>query len=398
MNIIERSLLRLSWTLILFVVLLSIVWGGTTLLRIISPEVYSDTRDWARVLRTKHLRPNHKYRFLEIHPEYGKIDANAILRVRTVHEIRQAREALTRVIWSNGKFPNELYPTTVKEKIQDPIFSKLETRVSSGSSEKVALVENINELVHQTYPGFVSKAYHIVPTRRNGSLVIYHEGNTGSFHRSAHVLQAFLEEGFEVLAFSMWIIDHKPIVEVSGAGSLQIIGHSFLQFIDDPLRVYIDPLVAGLNKLATEREYEQIIAVGFSGGGWVITVLAALDPRIQLSYPVAGSYPLYLRRFRNWSTWQETWPPLISATNYLDLYVMATDGPGRRQVQVLNQFDGCCYSGLDWQTYAEVVRSAAKKVGGGGWNIFVDITHADHRLSEVGLRAILDDINASSVQ
>ena len=54
-----------------------------------------------------------------------------------------------------------------------------------------------------------------------------------------------------------------------------------------------------LNYLTNKNEYDNIIAIGFSGGGWVITVLSAFEDRIKLSYPIAGSYPLYLRRFRN---------------------------------------------------------------------------------------------------
>eukprot|EP01043_Picozoa_sp_COSAG02_P103688 COSAG02_NODE_39697_length_414_cov_0.596825_2_plen_47_part_01 len=35
--------------------------------------------------------------------------------------------------------------------------------------------------------------------------------------------------------------------------------------------------------------YKHIVMVGISGGGWTTTVSAAIDPRIELSMPIAGS-------------------------------------------------------------------------------------------------------------
>ena len=35
--------------------------------------------------------------------------------------------------------------------------------------------------------------------------------------------------------------------------------------------------------------------IGLSGGGWTTTVAAAIDPRVGLSIPVAGSLPFDMR-------------------------------------------------------------------------------------------------------
>ena len=72
---------------------------------------------------------------------------------------------------------------------------------------------------------------------------------------------------------------------------------------------------------------------------------------------------------------------------------MASQGTGRRQVQVLNKYDGCCYSGLDWETYASIIRDISSKLGGNGWDIFVDDSHADHKISINSLNFIINDIN-----
>ena len=37
--------------------------------------------------------------------------------------------------------------------------------------------------------------------------------------------------------------------------------------------------------------YKHIVMAGLSGGGWTTTISAAIDPRITLSMPIAGSMP-----------------------------------------------------------------------------------------------------------
>jgi hypothetical protein len=90
--------------------------------------------------------------------------------------------------------------------------------------------------------------------------------------------------------------------------------------------------------------------IGLSGGGWTTTVYAAIDPRVTRSHPVAGSLPFSLRgaapnvtsSVGDREQRRDTLPGFYGAAAYLDLYVMAATGPGRRQLQILNRFDPCC--------------------------------------------------------
>jgi dienelactone hydrolase len=382
-----RGLWRLIKTLwygfLTLIVVIVLAWGGSVVLRQVDEPTYEVARDWVRVARTKYFRPGHRYRFLETWPELKSVDAAALLRIRTQSDVWSARAELLRAIWGNDGLPVDLKPTRVDAGFQDAVFSEMPE------------VARIDLVIRETPPGFISRAFHILPRSPNGKLVLFHEGNTGRFHRNAEVIQRFLAEGYGVLAFSMWINDRQPDLAVPGAGKITFIDHEHLKFLDEPhpMRIYFDPIVAGLNAVLETGAYDDVIAVGFSGGGWAVTVYAAMDPRVRLSYPVAGSYPVYLRKYRNWSTWQETYPPMLAAANYLDMYVMASAGEARRQVQVLNQFDGCCYSGVDWQTYADVVRDAASPLGA-GWEIYVDSSHADHRFSMLAVHHVLEDIRA----
>lgn len=380
-----RGLWRLIKTLwyafLTLIVLIVLTWTGGEVLKVVDEPRYEAARDWVRVTRTKFLRPGHRYRFLETFPEFKEVDVASLIRVRTQTDVWTARAELLRAIWGEAGLPIDLVPSSIDVGFRDPVFSPMPE------------VARIDQLVRETPPGFISRAFHLVPKNPNGKLVIFHEGNTGRFHRNAEVIQRFLGEGFGVLAFSMWINDRQPDLVVPGAGRITFIDHEHLKFLDEPhpLRIYFDPIAAGLNTVLDSGAYQDVIAVGFSGGGWAMTVYAAMDPRIRLSYPVAGSYPVYLRKYRNWSTWQETYPPMLAAANYLDMYVLGASGPGRRQVQVLNQFDGCCYSGVDWQTYAGSVREAAARLGA-GWDVYVDASHADHRFSMRAVDHVLADI------
>lgn len=375
--------IRFVWhSFLALVVVLIAVWLGSLVLRAVDEPSYQSARDWVRVFRTENLRPGERYRFLETRPDFLTVDAAALIRIDGSSAALTARAALMRAIWGDGGLPVDLRPTQIDIDFLDPVFSPMPE------------VARIDRLVRETPPAFVSNAYLLKARQPNGALVVYHEGNTGRFHRNAPVLQRFLAAGYDVLAFSMWINDRQPEIVVPGAGAITFIDHEHLKFLDrDPLRVYFDPIVAGLNAVLEDGAYDDVIAVGFSGGGWAITVLSAFDPRVRLSYPIAGSYPLYLRKFRNWSTWQEHYPPMIAAANYLDMYVMAAEGEGRRQLQVLNQYDGCCFSGTGWQTYADAVKQAAQGLGA-GWDLFVDTSHADHRISNVALERIFADIAA----
>ncbi|PPR76046.1 MAG: hypothetical protein CFH01_01990 [Alphaproteobacteria bacterium MarineAlpha2_Bin1] len=386
MKIINRFYLFLGFFLVIFISLLILLWMIANFIKIVDVSSYNYLRDEIRVFRTEYLRPSQKYRFTELHPEFANVDVNSIIRVIDIQSSNISRRKLLDVIWNNANDRHKLLPNNYVNISENAnhFIKKI---------DKDNLIKQIEEIQFVSKDSFFSKSYHFIPKKQNGSLILFHSGNTGSFLKYMKSIKIFLEEGYDVLAFSMWIIDKQPEISVNGSGVIKFRDHSFLKFISEPLRIYFDPVVAGLNYLTKNNDYEKIIAVGFSGGGWVITVLSAFDQRIKLSYPIAGSYPLYLRRFRDWSTWQETFPPLLKAANYLDLYLMSSEGQERRQVQILNKYDGCCYSGIGWTTYASIIRDISKNLGGNGWDIFIDDSHADHKISNDAIEFILNDIN-----
>lgn len=107
---------------------------------------------------------------------------------------------------------------------------------------------------------------------------------------------------------------------------------------------------------------------GLSGGGWSTTFAAAIDKRISASFPIAGSVPCAMRNptglfpGQNWTGSdaedyeQNCAPsgqhpgsgrPAFSACNYTCQYLLAGLEPSRFQVQILHEYDTCCFSPHD---------------------------------------------------
>jgi pimeloyl-ACP methyl ester carboxylesterase len=64
---------------------------------------------------------------------------------------------------------------------------------------------------------------------------------------------------------------------------------------DRPIRYFIEPVILTINYALEELGYDEVYLMGKSGGGWTTTVAAAADPRIKVSFPIAGSVPLGIK-------------------------------------------------------------------------------------------------------
>jgi PhoPQ-activated pathogenicity-related protein len=126
--------------------------------------------------------------------------------------------------------------------------------------------------------------------------------------------------------------------------------------------------------------------MGLSGGGWTTTLAAALDERIEASFPVAGSLPLNIRTGESVGDWEQMLPGISHLVSYEDLYVMATSS-GRRQMQVLNLHDPCCFAS-DGAAYRDEVSAAT----GGQWSLFVDEQQRTHDISPQAMEKIIGSI------
>jgi hypothetical protein len=73
-------------------------------------------------------------------------------------------------------------------------------------------------------------------------------------------------------------------------------------------------------------------------------------------------------------------PNLYNAASYRDLFVLAGAGESRAQIQVLNRDDSCCFSGVLYRGYDNLVASATRNAAG-HFRVYLDTTHSEHQIS-----------------
>lgn len=124
---------------------------------------------------------------------------------------------------------------------------------------------------------------------------------------------------------------------------------SLLDFEGDSAATYFIAHVRGfLDRYASS--YSKISMVGRNGGGWVTTLAAAFDQRIQCSVSVFGTLPMKLRLpvdgddRNDLGDFEQYGLMLFKKLDYLDLYALASL-PRRHHGLILNETDDCCFSG-----------------------------------------------------
>lgn len=256
--------------------------------------------------------------------------------------------------------------------------------------------------------GFTSTIALRTPETPNGSLFIYHNGHLGETPDITETIDALLNAGFTVAVFDMPLAGVNPPVTVDLPlyGEVTMHQHDQMPFLDgltdgSPIRYFIEPVLALLNAVtegnAVEGQYEHIYMTGISGGGWTTTLAAALDTRIEASFPIAGSLPIavHFATHAAFSDYEQFEPSLLSIATYADMYVMATAGStgaaGRRQMQFLNYRDACCFAGDHRAAYEAVVANAAERLGG-AFSVNVDMENTQHSLSANALALLLEDV------
>ena len=90
--------------------------------------------------------------------------------------------------------------------------------------------------------------------------------------------------------------------------------------------------------------YKKIVMAGLSGGGWTTTMLGAIDTRITLSVPIAGSIPCEFQH-TSWDYEQYCTNKWAQVCNYTCLYTLAGLEEGRYSVQIIHEHDPCCFHG-----------------------------------------------------
>ena len=260
--------------------------------------------------------------------------------------------------------------------------------------------------------GFTSIAYHVIPRRTNGRLLVYHSGHRETPAGDKRTIAHFLERGYALLVFAMPFngSNTNPESVETPCGRVRLEGrpattyHDALGCLPMPLRYFVEPVAVGLN-YAARLGYRLIAMIGLSGGGWTTVLYAALDPRVQRSYPVASSLPHYVTARscaarasvdvpRCFGDFEQRIPGLYMIATHLELYALGASGVGRKQLATYNVYDRCCFSGTSYREWMPRVRSAVRRLGEGEYDAVGDTTHRDHLISPFALGVIEHDLRS----
>jgi hypothetical protein len=312
--------------------------------------------------------------FETIEPLFLQTDVAALIAVRTAEQAEKRRKDLIAAIWRGRGFPKS--PALKREAFAE------------GRSD----LKRHERFVIDMDLGFRSVCYYLEPHESNQRVMIYHQGHNHDWQASGgkETVEFFLARHYSVLVFTMpFFAENTGPLTNDGIVGNSIASHNAMgRFETDelnPVKFFIEPIAIALNHLQETQSIRDIGMIGLSGGGWTTHLYAAVDPRIRLSFPVAGSVPMYLRqgchRDRDRGDWEQFLPDRITC-DYLDLYVLAAAGPDRSQIQVINKYDSCCFGGIRHRTYERHVKDAVAQTGSGSFSVFLDDTHRQHLISQ----------------
>ncbi len=321
----------------------------------------------------------------------NQVNVDSLIKIDGKSGIDQKRDFLTEFFWDTGSFQR------IKDKSPSP---EVETDISDSNYNDFQNLKRIDRLTVEMEYGINSISYLFIPEQSNEKLILYHQGHSGDFLLGKDTIQFFLDRNFTVVAFSMPLLgmNSQPVVEINGLGEMKLISHNQLRLLEannfNPMRLFLDPIQINLNFLDKKYNFKQYSMIGLSGGGWTTVVYSAIDERISNSFSVGGSMPFYLRvDSRDMGDYEQTNIELYQNVNYLELYVLGAYGDGRNHVQIFNKNDPCCFSGNGYETYEFVIKDKMLQLGEGNFQIFIDDTHNEHKISGHTLKLIHENIS-----
>ena len=150
---------------------------------------------------------------------------------------------------------------------------------------------------------------HPTNTANANRVVVVHQGHANDFslgvwrHGQSPLAERFHGHRHEHRAFlHRWGWNTDTTAIVPGQGTLTYGSHDAMILNTGPsnggagFRLFSQAVVQSINDaIAANPGIQDVSMVGLSGGGWTTQLMAAIDPRIKLSVPVAVTVPLNVR-------------------------------------------------------------------------------------------------------
>jgi len=300
-----------------------------------------------------------------------------------------------------------------EEEAVTPDYHWLSHAAAEGAERQVIDIADSYRLRVDMAFGLQSNILHHIPKERreDKAIIIFHKGHGSDYPNRFKPLASLIAAGHEVYEVGMPLIKENKVkglvYESPRYGRIALRQHDDFWFMDlpdgSPLRFFVEPVVALVERIRSRDAERPIVMVGLSGGGWTTVLAAAIEPRIDGSVSVAGSWPEHLltKNMRYPGDYEQVTPELYRIANRLELYTMAGYGKGRRHLQVFNERDTCCFAGSEGKGYEAVIQNRLKALGVGAFEVGIDRDAAGHIIGDLALEAVLrsaDELSQSRPQ
>ena len=134
---------------------------------------------------------------------------------------------------------------------------------------------------------------------------------------------------------------------------------------------------------------------GKNSGGWTTVIVSAIDTRIEESYSIAGSFPLWMSSDpANYSDYEQNLPDFYRIANYLELYLLSSYGENRKLVLFYNEFDPCCFPGTLYEKFPfeSTIKDKLNLLGNGKFDVIIDNGQNKHIISDSVMNKIISSI------
>jgi hypothetical protein len=308
----------------------------------------------------------------------------------TTETVKQKRDALIRYIWGPQGFPRTK-PASIQKDVTSPV-------------KNLKNAAGVETMTIRMEAGEENTTHHFLPNRRNGRLIVLQHGHACTFDDAqeprgagmAHAIDAFLGEGYGVLAAYMPHMRPGDCRTMSHGEMFQLAVEA-----GSPLKFFLEQVAVSLNE--PKPRYKEVHMAGLSGGGWTTTLYAAIDPSIRFSFPVAGTIPLYLRIGGSVGDKEQFLEEFYRIAGYQDLYLLGAYGAGRKQIQILNRRDDCCFGeaqhktakiGLPYEAAMRVYEKQVQQALGaqGKFRLDIDDSAPRHMISPEAVRTMLREL------